>query len=195
MHCASHTEVLKLVVVERGSLVSGEVLAPSDRFSHVLVVVQSAGETLASFTDRTASRLTRLESTGHQVVEAAVFVGACASRSARSARERLGRAVFSHLSAGAARELVFLVDSLQLEARHELLALAGSLGAAAATGRGGRVSVRFGPADGRLPARSVPGVSSGDTQIGMSSAGSAIGLASGYAGVSQQGHSREARHA
>lgn len=188
MHCTKRAQVLKLVVVERGALVSSEVLTPSDQLSHVVVVAQAAGETLESFAERTAQRLTRLESTGHSVVEAAITVGACSGRGASAARERLGRTVFAHLS-GEATELVFFGGSAPPDTRHELLALGGSLGA---RGDGGRVSLRFGSAHGGLPARSGPGVSSGDTQTGMFSAGSAIDLASGYAGISREGH-REAR--
>ncbi len=178
MHCTKHTEVLKLVVVERGSLVVGEGFAPSDRFSQVLVMVRSAGETLTSFADRTASRLTRIGSTGHRVVEAAAFVGSCAGRNARSARARLGGAIFAHLS-GEAAELLFFAGSAPADVRR-------NLGAAVATGRGGRVRVWFGSARGGPPTRSGPGVSSGNTDTAMFSAGSAIGLSKGYAGVSRE---------
>lgn len=185
MYCTNHTEVLKLVVVERGSLGVGEGLAPSDRFSQVLVVVQSAGETLTSFAHRTASRLTRIGSMGHRVVEAAVFVGGCSGRNARSPRERLGRAVFAHLSREPAK-LVLFAGSAPAGVRHEILALAGNLGAAGGTEHRGRVKVWFGSARGGPPTRAGPRVSSGNTETAMFSAGSAIGLSNGYAGVSRE---------
>ncbi len=187
MHCTSPTESVKVIVVERGSLLSSEVLTPSDRVSQVLAVMQGPGETLGSFADRTALRLARLESAGHNVVEAAIAIGPWPARVARAARDRLGREICDRLS-GDARDLVFFADMVPVDARHELLALAGTLGADGATGRTCRVSVRFGALGGGGPSRSGPGVSTGNTRTGFFCAGSAIELASGYSAISSGGH-------
>lgn len=119
---------VRFIILEEGAHAFEPPKPPCEAPFDVVVLVQSAGETVTEFASRALRRLALLERSDRMVVEAVIAAGEPSGPAVLSVREALARAILHHLSRFGAGEIVLAAGSAaRPELRHELMALAGSL--------------------------------------------------------------------
>jgi hypothetical protein len=117
---------MRLVVVEAGAKLPEP--SPSEEIGDIVIVVQRAGERPGEVAVRVARHVARAESDGRRVRDALLVVGEKSDGQVLAGRTLLARALLVHqVRAGSGELVISAPSSLVPDARHELMALAGTI--------------------------------------------------------------------